>query len=92
MSLQDELTPERQLEAWLRGESLCPNTRDECCPDFSCCIPSALVPIEQRQAFVDATQEVREAMCVGFLGGLSEAASDSKVHIAGQIPDPEDVN
>lgn len=79
-----DLTPDDQLAAWLRGESLCPNTRDECCPDFSCCNPDALAPLEQRRAFVEGTPEVREHLCLGFLGN---AFSD--VHVAG-LTRPED--
>ena len=51
---RDEPTPEEQLELWVQGDSLCPNTNGDCCPDFSCCHPDLLVSEEKRRAFLDA--------------------------------------
>ncbi len=63
------LTPERQLALWVAGKPQCPNTRNECCPDFSCCKPKLLAPLAMRKRFVAASQEEREKMMLGdFLG------------------------
>ena len=83
----NDLTPEDQLAAWLVGESKCPNTLDCCCPDFSCCRPELLAPIETRQAFVNGTDETRQHLLAGFLGA---AMASHKVHFAGSIPEKED--
>jgi hypothetical protein len=29
----------KQLEGWLEGRSIHNRVDDECCPDFSCCVP-----------------------------------------------------
>ncbi len=80
-------TYDEQLEAWLRGESLCPNANGECCPDFSCCRPELLAPVETRRAFVSGTEETRHHLLGGF---LAEALSGRNVHIAGMVPERED--
>lgn len=45
---------EEQLELWLDGKSVHNIETDECCPDFSCCRPELLAPIEIREIFVKA--------------------------------------
>jgi hypothetical protein len=85
------MNADEQLQGWLRGEPKCPNDRGECCPDFSCCVPELLAPEIERRAFVDADQETREEMLMGFLcGAVPALAGDTKVHIAGTTPDRED--
>jgi len=63
-------TPDEQLARWAAGESVCPNTRHECCPDFSCCRPKLAWPLERRAKFVAADQGTREKMMMGALGTL----------------------
>jgi hypothetical protein len=63
-------TPEEQLSQWAAGESVCPNTKHECCPDFSCCRPKLLWPVEKREKFVAADQGTREKMMMGALTAL----------------------
>ena len=63
-------TPDEQLARWAAGKSVCPNTRHECCPDFSCCQPKLAWPLERRAKFVAADQGTREKMMMGALGGL----------------------
>lgn len=70
------LTPDRQLASWVAGRPRCPNTRGECCPDFSCCLPSLLWPVEKRRAFVAAPQPMRERMLVGALAAVCGAIID----------------
>lgn len=44
-----------QLTRWLHGESIhngVDRQHGECCPDFSCCVPSLLEPVEKRFAYV----------------------------------------
>lgn len=64
----------KQLEAWLRGAPAHNDYADECCPDFSCCNPKNIWPIEMRESFVNATDEEREEMLMSCLSGL--VASD----------------
>lgn len=42
------MTPNEQLELWVRGKSVHNDERDECCPDFSCCSPELLAPEHER--------------------------------------------
>lgn len=41
---------EEHLDAWVAGRSV-HDDEDLCCPDFSCCFPELLWPVEQRRAF-----------------------------------------
>lgn len=76
------MTPEKQLQDWLSGEPTCPNDRGECCPDFSCCKPQLLQPIEVRKQFVDAPPKQRERMLMGFLGDFITSI-DPKARVIG---------
>jgi len=75
----------KQLREWLVGHprhnGLKSDPRSECCPDFSCCKPEYLAPLEEREAFVAADQandeRQRGKMLGMFLGRL----------IAGEFPD-----
>jgi hypothetical protein len=67
-------TPDEQLARWVAGESVCPNTRHECCPDFSCCQPKLLWPEAKRQAYAAADQGTREKMLMGALSALVPGA------------------
>ena len=63
-------TPDEQLTRWVAGESVCPNTKHECCPDFSCCDPNIGWSPEKRRKFMAADQGTREKMMMGSLGDL----------------------
>lgn len=80
------MTPAEQLDKWVEGESLCPNDRDECCPDFSCCT-DAETPREVKEAFRAAylrrDHEMMERFCFGFLGGVMPEITDTKVYLTG---------
>jgi hypothetical protein len=67
---QAALSCEEQIRRWVAGESIHNTTRDECCPDFSCCNPSILTPLELRKAFLEGDGQQRNRMLAGFLGGL----------------------
>lgn len=66
------MTVQHQLERWVAGESLHNPTRNECCPDFSCCRPELKAPKRTRQRFAkahaDHDEKTRNSMLVGFLG------------------------
>ena len=53
-------TPEEQLRRWAEGDSVCPNSKHECCPDFSCCKPRLGWPLDKRKKFMRAGQGERE--------------------------------
>ena len=78
----DKEAAERQLQSWLQGKPVHDTVNDQCCPDFSCCVPELLVPYETRKAFVEGTEETRTAMLSMFLGGAVAAiAPEVEVHI-----------
>ena len=77
------MTSDEQLARWLRGEYVHNDTRDECCPDFSCCKPELLAPQEEREAFVTLSDKDREHLLFTFLGRAIELAGSKKVHLAG---------
>jgi hypothetical protein len=83
-------TPDEQLARWMAGDPVCPNTSDECCPDFSCCNPKLLADPLVRKAFVQGSPGEREHWLGGFLGAaIAELAPDKNVHIAGRDPSEE---
>jgi hypothetical protein len=61
------------------GNSVCPNTRHECCPDFSCCKPHLAWPLKKRAEFVAADQGTREKMLLGSLNVLVAETIDGNV-------------
>lgn len=63
-------TPDEQLHRWAAGDPVCPNTRHECCPDFSCCRPALGWPLEKRVKFISVGQSEREKMMMGALSAL----------------------
>ncbi len=75
---------DEQLKLWVEGKSVHNATRDECCPDFSCCRPELLADKETRLMFLSGSEEIRHSMLIGFLG---ECLSGKSVYIAGQARD-----
>lgn len=83
-----------QLRLWVAGEShhVLVNKRvgEECCPDFSCCRPDMLQPIEVRWAFQAADRPGRDRLLMVFLGAaISNYRPTAKVHIVGAEPEEE---
>lgn len=74
------MTPEEQLKSWVEGESIHNDERDECCPDFSCCRPELLQPVEVRRAFQAGSEKQRNALLMEFLGAL---LAGENVHVVG---------
>lgn len=46
------MTPDEQLDMWLEGKSVHNPTTNECCPDFSCCVPSLQMSAIERWNYV----------------------------------------
>jgi hypothetical protein len=82
-------TPEQQLRDWAAGKSVCPNTKHECCPDFSCCKPHLAWPPEKRAKFIVADQRTREKMMMGALSALTESVGE-KAHVTRGEPGDHD--
>lgn len=82
-------TPDEQLRRWALGDSVCPNTRHECCPDFSCCKPKLGWPLEMRRGFMAAGQGEREKMMMGALGALLESVGEKAYVTRGDPTDQE---
>ena len=84
MSYAESVT--HQVKHWAAGIPTHNPVRDECCPDFSCCVPSMLMPEPARRRFLEAhlsgDEETRHSMLMMSLGGLL-ADAGAKVHIAG---------
>ena len=82
---------DEQLRLWVEGTSVhhaLQRGGHECCPDFSCCKPHLLQPIEVRRAFVAADERGRNKFLMVFLGGaISDARPDVQVHITDGNPE-----
>lgn len=80
-----------QTALWVQGRSIHNTERDECCPDFSCCTPELLAPLEERKRFhlaeLAGDEKLKNEMLMGFLGKMIKSAKldPIKVHIAGQM-------
>jgi hypothetical protein len=85
------MTPDEQLALWVEGESFHngdpKDPQSECCPDFSCCKPELLQPVEVRRAFVAASDRERHKFLMAFLQA-AVAKLPAKVHVAGSDPNP----
>lgn len=91
------MTPAKQLEEWIKGNSIHNDVRDECCPDFSCCLPDLLVDKQLRIKFLELykanDQEGMFGMLGMFLGGcIAKASPDKKVYIYGDGAIPNDMD
>ena len=84
---------DEQTRRWVKGESLHSDHRGlgpECCPDFSCCNPELLQPIEVRKAFVAADSRTQDKFLMVFLGGLiAKKRPDVKAYITDGFPEVE---
>ncbi len=86
-----------QLDEWVKGNPIHNDTDDECCPDFSCCKPDYLQPLEIRETFLAVCAKADEeefnpdchpfndakmGMLMSFLGGLvSSEFPDKNINI-----------
>lgn len=83
------MTCEEQLAEWVKGNPIHNTGRDECCPDFSCCQPELLAPLEVREKFAKADDEARMGFLMHFMGAAVSKASElsatkPKVYISGE--------
>ncbi len=79
------MRPNEQLIKWVKGKSVHDHEQDVCCPDFSCCQPELLAPIEEREAFLSLPDDERFRFLGMFLGRAMELAAKGKVYIAGML-------
>jgi len=63
-----------QLKLWLDGTPTHNPDSDECCPDFSCCVPELLAPVEERFGFVQAWERGEVPIMESFLGAFKKRA------------------
>jgi len=86
-----------QLNEWVKGNPIHNNVDDECCPDFSCCKPKNIQPLNIRETFkavcVAVTKEgfnpdnhphydTKMGMLMSFMNNaFGDELSKKKVHI-----------
>lgn len=72
-TIGENMSRERQLERWVRGESVHNSRTNECCPDFSCCGDWELWSYEDRIKFSEAyVNEDFDTVDKMMLAGLCE--------------------
>jgi hypothetical protein len=78
-------THEEQLRLWVAGVSTHVRTKGEegyeCCPDFSCCEPDMLAPVEVRKAFQVSSPEKRQKFLMQFLSDIIATKTDKKAYV-----------
>lgn len=83
------MTYKEQLRLWVEGESVHDSDKkgEQCCPDFSCCMPELKAPKEERELFqqlyLEEKNEEYERMLMMFLGRALPLLTNKKVYIAG---------
>ena len=80
------MTPDEQLQKWIKDDPQCPNENGDCCPDFSCCAKGINTPQEVKEKFAEAYRknEPLDAYYMTFLAGMLAAeGKDGDVYIAG---------
>ena len=79
------MTNDEQLREWVNGNSIHNEELRECCPDFSCCKPELLAPLEEREHFAEQHAKGDDSMLFLFLGrALNAVAPDKDVYLAGR--------
>ena len=79
-----KMTVNKQLELWLQGKPVHNKTRNECCPDFSCCNPKLLAPKKIRQVFVNASRTGDHGTVNKMLGAfLTKMLEAHNFHVKG---------
>lgn len=65
---------QEQLDLWVEGNSVHNQETNECCPDFSCCVPSINTSQDRKLKFQDAylqgKDDVVESLLMEFLNNL----------------------
>lgn len=74
-----------QLKQWVDGNSIHNKIDDECCPDFSCCIPQLKQPKEIRETFKavcdKGDEDTEMGMLMDFLGKGAALMGQKDVYI-----------
>lgn len=84
------MTSDEQLQLWLQGKPVHNHDPNECCPDFSCCQPQLLAPLEVREAFVVVDDSARDKWLMHFLSAaFAEMGKEASIYIAGREPEDE---
>jgi hypothetical protein len=85
-----------QLDEWVKENSIHNDVDDECCPDFSCCKPELLQPLEIRKTFKAVSdsgdEQTKMSMLMGFLGGLVSTESKNIYVTDGHTNQVKDLN
>jgi hypothetical protein len=64
---------EFQLEMWVQGKPHHNYMDNCCCPDFSCCIPDLLQPVEVRKTFMAAWKQQNRQIVESMVFVFSDA-------------------
>lgn len=70
MNERERKSIEWQRSEWLAGRPHHNAVTDQCTPDFSCCSPELLAPIEERQAYEEAGPAKRALFLMEWLGRM----------------------
>lgn len=77
-----------QVDEWVNGNPVHNDERDECCPDFSCCVPEVMASDQEREQFSEAyynnDTKTQNEMLSNFLQRMVTHKTSKKVHIAGE--------
>ena len=93
---KDRIT--HQLDEWVKGNPIHNTVDDECCPDFSCCVPENLADEETRKTFkaicISGNEDAKAGMLMDFLGKcIAKKYPQKKVHITdGNVSHKKDLN
>lgn len=84
------MTREKQLRSWLKGKPRHNMETNECCPDFSCCIPECEATQEEKLTFCDAWVDKRydiiDGMMMLFMSKMIIARDmDKEIYISGFV-------
>ena len=56
MIIHKHMKPTEQVNLWVKGHSMHNPVTEDCCPDFSCCIPSIETPLETKLQYQEALE------------------------------------
>lgn len=75
-----------QLSQWVSGFSFHNGVDDMCCPDFSCCYPEIVTPLEKRQEFFKLYKEKGSEATIPMIAEFLKAVQGQDIHIIGAEP------
>ena len=79
------MTPAEQVSLWVAGDSVHNDTdgQDECCPDFSCCLPDLLVHKEMRLQFQNEPDQKYKLLGMFLKKLLASQGKSDTTHVVG---------